>query len=486
MRAVPWRSAGQRVCLALLFALFAACQAEDEPGAEPNEPTRPTLPPSGLLLSDTTTGPGGETVAWVSIRPGTLAAGATAVVSSPRSRSRLVGFISNGGFDPIAVTAQTGDRVIVEIQDGASVILATFAAVVPSQATPILLRTIPAAGVEDVRPGDTLALVYSEPMDGASVQNAISLALDVVDVPLSAVPGSEGTRYRYAPASPLLEGREYRLQVTAEATDLDDRSPPAATRLSFRTVPDRTPPVLQIVAPVQDADVAREYPCVRATARDASSNLADVQWRFNQGASFPEYMTSMPVNGVNEADVTGCGILGDHAGPNIVTVIARDSAGNTSTATTRLNLVVPDTSTRVIVRSFGMVQYTYPNDASTYTSPYLVLADGAGGSGFDVIGIEFLDAPGLSAPYARYPARQVSIAPGPVVAVLPTVTSSVMGAELAAPVTEGTPVHAVLTWRDGAGLHVTKLAGTITTGAQPPNVTLPDGAKWFSVGTGSR
>lgn len=338
MRAVPWRSAGQRVCLALLFALFAACQAEDEPGAEPNEPTRPTLPPSGLLLSDTTTGPGGETVAWVSIRPGTLAAGATAVVSSPRSRSRLVGFISNGGFDPIAVTAQTGDRVIVEIQDGASVILATFAAVVPSQATPILLRTIPAAGVEDVRPGDTLALVYSEPMDGASVQNAISLALDVVDVPLSAVPGSEGTRYRYAPASPLLEGREYRLQVTAEATDLDDRSPPAATRLSFRTVPDRTPPVLQIVAPVQDADVAREYPCVRATARDASSNLADVQWRFNQGASFPEYMTSMPVNGVNEADVTGCGILGDHAGPNIVTVIARDSAGNTSTATTRLNV----------------------------------------------------------------------------------------------------------------------------------------------------
>jgi hypothetical protein len=166
---------------ALVGGLLLACSDEPlpvEPGEEEQE--EPTLsgllvsqpitpPPDGVLAFDAA-GEGAATdVAYVSLLPGTLSEALSVVIRNLNTNA-VVGptALFDGGFDPIAVSAAAGDRLELEFRDATGG-TAVYYSTVPPRRPPTIVRTNPPKGRTDVALGVQPVLVFSEPLDPATI-----------------------------------------------------------------------------------------------------------------------------------------------------------------------------------------------------------------------------------------------------------------------------------------------------------------------------
>ena len=122
--------------------------------------------------------------------------------------------------------------------------------IVPRRHTPAVIRTAPAAGRADVPLNTIISIVFSEPMDSASVAAAVRLTLRGAIVPgtVSSSPDDSGTvRFELHPLELLNPNATYTLEISDSARNSTGTPLETAVAIEFTTLENATapPPVLQ-------------------------------------------------------------------------------------------------------------------------------------------------------------------------------------------------------------------------------------------------
>jgi Tol biopolymer transport system component len=202
---------------------IAACSPDRLPG--PDEPGQQTgalivsspVPQSLAGAAAAGGARGGLTggYAYVSLPAGTVPEGVAAEVRNRREGTTAVAYLSAGGFDPIAVPAQAGDTLQLEVKSLSGALLLRETTVVPSLRPPIIVRTNPPPKKRDVPLNATLVVIFSEPINPATL-TATSFRLTtgstVVSGSLSL--SNDGIRAEFVAGQPLAAGTTYTVSLS--------------------------------------------------------------------------------------------------------------------------------------------------------------------------------------------------------------------------------------------------------------------------------
>jgi Tol biopolymer transport system component len=210
---------GALVCL-------AGCGAERLPGPDDSgeDPvamivSSPVILPAGAASH----APGSAritagTYAYVSLPVGTVPEGITARIENRRSGGIGVAYLSAGGFDPIAVPAQDGDSLLLEVKSLTGAVLLREASAVKHR-PPTIVRTSPRPGKRDVPLNASIVVVFSEPIDPATLtQGSFQVKLGTAAVSGSFSLADAGTRAEFTPGQPLATGATYFVALTTAVT----------------------------------------------------------------------------------------------------------------------------------------------------------------------------------------------------------------------------------------------------------------------------
>jgi hypothetical protein len=149
----------------------------------------------------------------------------------------LVTRLSDGGFDPVPVQAQTNDSIEVAVRDAGGATIGVLRLSVTARRPPIVVRTNPPHKKNDVPLNAAIIVVFSEPMDGGTVtptsvqlfQGTTPVAGTVRFVDASQLVAA------FEPSQPLTPDTDYRLVVTQAVRDLDGERLEAGVTVDFRT-----------------------------------------------------------------------------------------------------------------------------------------------------------------------------------------------------------------------------------------------------------
>ncbi|HUF28592.1 MAG TPA: Ig-like domain-containing protein [Gemmatimonadaceae bacterium] len=178
-----------------------------------------------------------STVAYVSLPPGTATAAAVAGVVNPRLGLAASTAVVDGGFDPIAIAAAEGDTLELTLRDPEGRTLMEYRAPVERSRPPVVVRTSPPPRKRDVPLYTVAAVVFSEPIDSATI-NGASMLLRRGGEP---VPGTllvgerDGTSVAFLPDDALQPNTSYELVITTAVRDLDGDALPAPVVVEFTT-----------------------------------------------------------------------------------------------------------------------------------------------------------------------------------------------------------------------------------------------------------
>jgi uncharacterized protein YjdB len=245
-----------RTVVALLAFCTIAVFACDTPSVAPglDDPAGPEVTQAvdvpGLVISAArglvTTTP----QAFVSLLPGSDLAGADVVVRNSRTGRSVQARLVDGGFDPIAIPATSEDQIAVEIQSDAGALLT--ASSIPILLPPIVIRTDPPKRRTSVPLNTLLTIVFSEPIDPASVTaEAITLTSAYGEAEVAFSMREEGTVVDVRPVAPLRPLTEYTLQIGTTIRDLSGDALAQAETVTFLTascvLPDTIPFFVRIL-----------------------------------------------------------------------------------------------------------------------------------------------------------------------------------------------------------------------------------------------
>jgi Bacterial Ig-like domain len=200
-----------------------------------------TVEPVGVVVSSAMQAPVvsasvGE-VAYVSIAPQTYPNAVSFEIGN-RSGGAVQSFpATEGGLDPVAIPARAGDvvNITVRTSTGAPTSLALN---VPVRRPPVVVRTNPAKGRVDVALNVNVSVVFSEPIDGKSLDTAaLQLRHDGVPSSGSLRLSNDALTADFAPDNPLLPLTTYELLVTPNVHDVSGQSLPAQYSSTFTTCP---------------------------------------------------------------------------------------------------------------------------------------------------------------------------------------------------------------------------------------------------------
>ncbi len=200
------------------------------PGLAPAAPTVPTF--------------GAGDVTYVSLRPGSLPGAAIVIIQNLSDGGDPVTVpVVSGGFDPVAVLAGEGDSLELEFRDQGGNVLVRKSGTVPVRRPPVIVRTSPPPGRTDVALAVRPLIVFSEPVDPASLDGEVRLLQAGVEVPGdAAVLPAEPWVVQFTPATALEPGTEYQLEAGAGVVDADGDPLPEASAILFTTLAGEPPP----------------------------------------------------------------------------------------------------------------------------------------------------------------------------------------------------------------------------------------------------
>ncbi len=221
----------KRYLLGLMVGL-AACTGE--PASGPNQPNPGALP--AIISDPVRSSAPAPAAAYVSLPRGTFPNQDAILIRNPRTGAVLSAPLVLGGFDPVAIAAEVGDLLEFEVM-GSAVIAREPK--VPPRRGPIIVRTDPPPHRRDVPLNASLRIVFSEPIDPASLSpTAITLTHNgtAVSGTLRLAPGSS-VIVEFVPSEPLEPETAYELLVTTEVRDSDGEALQEPLRVPFTTLP---------------------------------------------------------------------------------------------------------------------------------------------------------------------------------------------------------------------------------------------------------
>ena len=257
------RTAHTRLALAVILALVMGCgdtqaPSSDNPsGAEavlaslivsnPASAAHPTASANGAAAD---AGP-----VYASLPPGSVPGGERVVIENWRTGAAATAPMAEGGFDPVSITALAGDTLGLRIHVPGDSTDREFIAVVPDRHPPIVVRTDPPPQKRDVPLNAVLLVVFSEPLDPATLtDSAVQLLLG--DAPGAGTPAfgdAEHLTVTFTPAAALAPGADYTLHLTQAIADLDGDALEAPVTVGFATV--AAPPSSSQLAFVRDGQI---------------------------------------------------------------------------------------------------------------------------------------------------------------------------------------------------------------------------------------
>lgn len=264
----PSRPALRPVLAAAVAVLLAgACgdniqgpadEGNNGPPDEPSVALLSTLIVSNPVTSASTAGANlsfsgvssSEDIVFVSLRPGSVANGETAVIQTRGTEAQATATMADGGFDPVPVAAGTGDTLDIRIELAGGGAPLVFYAVVPPTIPPVIVRTDPPPKKRDVPLNAVMLVVFSEPIDAATLTvSSVQLLLDGAAVAGTLQFGDgEHLTVTFAPDEPLTPEAEYMLLVTQAIKDLDGDALEEELRIDFTTEGASEPPPISAEA----------------------------------------------------------------------------------------------------------------------------------------------------------------------------------------------------------------------------------------------
>lgn len=227
--------------LALALGLWSLACSGEAPlgGGGPSAASDSLTDNPGLLISEplpASAAEGFRRVSWVALAEGTAPTGFTAHVrvSSGASFRRPV---INGGFDPAPLAALVGDTVVVTVTDPRGRVVDTWEASVKGRRPPVIVRTEPPPRKRDVPLNMSLLVVFSEPVDPATVsdrtvrlfnRNGLALAGQVRLDP-------DGLHAFFQPSGPLHPNSNYTFDITAGVMGLSGEPLATPQQVGFTT-----------------------------------------------------------------------------------------------------------------------------------------------------------------------------------------------------------------------------------------------------------
>jgi len=208
-------------------------------------------------------------VAYVSLVPGTYPTGVSATISNRRTGAGLrVGLVA-GGLDPVPIAAEAGDTLAFAIDTG-GVQPARFDQPVPVAMRARVVRTDPPPGKRDVSLNVRVLVVFSEPMDPASLTGA-TLGLELAGTPVEGevTLSADGLEATFQAAADLLPGTDYTVVVRNGIRDSDGSELGAPLTADFTTVPSGTAlsGAIEVVVGASGTDMDGEYAATLDGAR---------------------------------------------------------------------------------------------------------------------------------------------------------------------------------------------------------------------------
>jgi alpha-tubulin suppressor-like RCC1 family protein len=152
-------------------------------------------------------------VAYVSLPPGTVPGGTSASIRNGATGASLTAPVANGGFDPVAIAASVGDELVIEVRGTAGVLFSETIKV-PRRRPPKVVRIDPPKGKTDVPLNSRIGIVFSEPIDPASLTTAtVQLSANGAVIDGTVQTDASGLAAEFIPTVPLEAGTEYTLVV---------------------------------------------------------------------------------------------------------------------------------------------------------------------------------------------------------------------------------------------------------------------------------
>jgi Tol biopolymer transport system component len=236
-----------------LALCLMACGIDGPPvGPEGPDPERPPAF-QAILSNPVSRAPGASSpgtdaatkVVYVSMPVGRIGKGLTATITNLDFGTGTSVPVIQGGFDPVALDAEEGDVIRIEVLNtDATSEEAEFA--VPPRKHPVVVRTDPAPGTRGVPRNTTPIAVFSEPIDPITLNSLQLLQNGVPVAGTAAVTPAAPWKVTFSAAAPLDAMAEFELAATDQIRDLDGDALEATVRVSFATEPPPYPLVAGI------------------------------------------------------------------------------------------------------------------------------------------------------------------------------------------------------------------------------------------------
>jgi hypothetical protein len=206
-------------------------------GLVASDPTSPSTAP--ITFSDAgATGVAqiAENASYVSLLPGSMPDGREATITNRRTGTHVSVTLLDGGFDPQPISAAVGDWVDVAVTRANGTV--AFASVlVVAKKPPRIVRTVPPRGATDVPISLRMFIVFSEPIDAATVTSAtilVTTADSAVAGTLHLVPSNDAM-VEFTPNGLLAPSTRYVLTVQQMVADRSGDPLEAAAHVDFTT-----------------------------------------------------------------------------------------------------------------------------------------------------------------------------------------------------------------------------------------------------------
>ena len=209
--------------LVALLALLAIVSCGDH-STEPDVELADLPSVSAVISNPIATAAAGQTsgTVYVSMPPGTVATGEHVQIRNASTGFLTATLLVDGGFDPVGVPALVGHTLIVSVLHGDRVTARTELVVEPKR-PPTVVRTSPAAKKRDVPLNAVIVVVFSEPIDTATLDTtSVRLVHGGADVSGTlSVSHPVALTAEFRPAALLIPEAAYTLVVSGAVSDQD-------------------------------------------------------------------------------------------------------------------------------------------------------------------------------------------------------------------------------------------------------------------------
>ena len=282
----------------------------------------------------------------IALAPGLVPDGLTASISNKRLEGEVSVTIRDGGFDPVPIAATAGDSVIVNVMlaNGG---IRSFRKGVPGRRRPTVVRTSLPRGKRGVPLNMHIRVVFSEPVDQATVdpstvrvlrgRNPIPGVVRIVD--------GGGVVAAFIPSSPLEPNAEYRIEITTGVKDLQGDALERVTAETFTTGTSIAGPAASIRVSPDTVEMTSLTYQMAARVEDAEGNeLTDegIVWSASDGEGI-EVTQSGLVTALAEGEYDVVARLGDLIASGRIRVQSEDPTASVAITPAPATVALEDT-----------------------------------------------------------------------------------------------------------------------------------------------